>query len=88
MLAVNARTVSDYFKEHLGVAVVLNKETKDTDSTLLVKQLLATEYVRDAVRDAAFISRDRGAREMEELRGSGFMDIFEYTPLPASVELQ
>ena len=88
LLAVNARTVSDYFKEHLGVAVVLNKETKDTDSTLLVKQLLATEYVRDAVRDAAFISRDRGAREMEELLGSGFMDIFEYNPLPASVELQ
>ncbi|HPW78162.1 MAG: Cell division protein FtsX [Bacteroidetes bacterium ADurb.Bin037] len=86
-LAVNARTVSDYFKEHLGVSVILSQETSDADSTLIVKQILATKYVRDAVKDAAFISKDQGAAEMAQLLGSDFLDIFEYNPLPASVEL-
>ena len=88
LLAVNARTVSDYFKEHLGVSVILDMETKDADSTLIIKQFLATPYVRDAVREAVFISREKGAAEMAQLLGSEFLDIFEYNPLPASVELR
>ena len=40
------------------------------------------------MRDAYFIARDRGAIEMEELLGAGFLDVFEYNPLPASVELK
>ncbi|NLA14933.1 MAG: cell division protein FtsX [Bacteroidales bacterium] len=88
LLAINARTVSDYFKEHLGVTVILDSQTKDIDSTLLVKQLLATKYVKEAVRDAYFVSREQGSREMEELLGADFMDVFEYNPLPASVELK
>lgn len=88
LLAINARTVSDYFKEHLGVTVILDQETKDTDSTLLVKQLLAASYAKEAVRDAHYVSRDKGALEMEELLGQGFLDVFEYNPLPASVELK
>ena len=88
LLAVNARTVSDYFKEHIGVSVILSKETKDADSTLIIKQMLAQEYIRDAVREAAFVSREQGAKEMAELLGSGFLDIFEYNPLPASIELR
>ena len=88
LLAVNARTVSDYFKEHLGVSVILDQETKDADSTLIIKQFMATPYVRDAVREASFISREKGAAEMAQLLGSEFLDIFEYNPLPASVELR
>ncbi|MFY9116345.1 MAG: permease-like cell division protein FtsX [Bacteroidales bacterium] len=88
LLAIHARTVTDYFKEHLGVTVILEQQTKDADSTLLVKQLLAVPYARKAVRDAYFIARDRGAIEMEELLGAGFLDVFEYNPLPASVELK
>lgn len=88
LLAVNARTVSDYFKEHLGVSVILDQETKDADSTLIIKQFMATPYVKDAVREAAFISREKGAAEMAQLLGSEFLDIFEYNPLPASVELR
>lgn len=88
LLAIHAKTVSDYFKEHLGVSVILDSDIKDADSTLIVKQLLALEYVRDAVREAAYISREQGAREMAQLLGSDFLDIFEYNPLPASVELR
>ncbi|HHV02595.1 MAG: permease-like cell division protein FtsX [Bacteroidales bacterium] len=88
LLAVNARTVSDYFKEHLGVSVILEQETSDADSTLIVKQMLATEYVREAVRNAVFISREQGAGEMAQLLGPDFLDVFEYNPLPASVELR
>ena len=38
--------------------------------------------------EAAYISREQGAREMAQLLGSDFLDIFEYNPLPASVELR
>ena len=79
------RTVSDYFKEHLGVCDP--ERNKRCRFHIDCKQILATKYVRDAVKDAAFISKDQGAAEMAQLLGSDFLDIFEYNPLPASVEL-
>lgn len=88
LLVINAKAVSDYFKERLGVAVVLRADVKDADSTLLVKRLMALPYSTDAVRNAVYISREQGAAEMKEMLGDDFMEVFDDNPLPASIELQ
>ena len=88
LLAINAKSVSDYFKEHIHVAVVLKQDVKDADSTLLMRQVMAAGHVRDAVRGISYISREQGAGEMAELLGTDFLDVFDYNPLPASIELK
>ncbi len=88
LLAINAKSVSDYFKEHIHVAVVLRQDVKDADSTLLMRQVMAAGHVRDAVRGISYISREQGAGEMAELLGTDFLDVFDYNPLPASIELK
>lgn len=88
LLAINAKSVSDYFKEHIHVAVVIKQDVKDADSTLLMRQVMAAGHVRDAVRGISYISREQGAGEMAELLGTDFLDVFDYNPLPASIELK
>ena len=88
LLGLNAKSVSDYFKERMGVAVILRGEVKDADSTLLVKRLAAVPYATAAVRGAVYVSRQQGAMEMQEMLGGDFMEVFDDNPLPASIELQ
>jgi cell division transport system permease protein len=49
---------------------------------------MAAGHVRDAVRGISYISREQGAGEMAELLGTDFLDVFDYNPLPASIELK
>lgn len=88
LLVVNANQVSDYFREHIGVTVVLTADSKDADSTLMVLQLKAAPYAVDAVKQTSYISREEGKREMSDLLGSDFLSVFETNPLPASIELR
>lgn len=88
LLVVNARQVSDYFREHIGVTVVLAADAKDADSTLMLMQLKAAPFAVDAVKQAAYISREEGKAEMSDLLGPDFLSVFDYNPLPASIELR
>lgn len=83
LLLVNARGVSNYFKENMQVSVLMKPDISDA-------QALEYQVVLDSmrfVRSTEFISKAQGAREMEQMLGEGFLDVFETSPIPASVDV-
>lgn len=83
LLLINAKAVSDYFKEHLQVSVLL-KEQVEEDEALAFRDQLAE---RPFVRSAQYISREQGVQEMSKMLGQDFLDVFESAPVPISVDV-
>lgn len=83
MLLVNARSVSDYFKENMQVSVMMKPEVGDEQAMALVPAL----EEMPAVVAARFVSKAQGTQEMAAMLGEDFLSVFESTPIPASVVL-
>ena len=83
MLLVNARSVSDYFKENMQVSVLMKDSVPEEMAAAFSESLLDERYIKTAT----FISKEQGQAELAELLGEDFVDIFETSPIPASVEI-
>ena len=83
MLLVNARSVSDYFKENMQVSVLMKDSVPEEKAAAFSESLLDERYIKTAT----FISREQGEAELADLLGEDFVDIFETSPIPASVEI-
>lgn len=83
MLLVNARAVSDYFKENLQVEVLMKDYVDEEEASAYEKGLLAIP----GVRATRLVSRDEGMEEMSQMLGRDFLDVFEAAPVPVSVEV-
>lgn len=83
MLLVNARGVSDYFKENMQVSVLLKQNVEEDDALDFRSDLEKLPFIKAT----AFISQEQGRREMEELLGSDFLDVFETSPIPMSIDI-
>ena len=84
VLIVNARSVSNYFKENITVSAVLTPEADEADASAMADELETSGYVKDV----RIISKEEGTEEMKEILGDDFMDVFEVNPIPVSLELQ
>ena len=83
MLLVNAKSISDYFKENMQVTVMM-KQNVSEDAALAYKTKLEKErYIKSTV----FVSREQGRREMADLLGDDFLDVFETSPIPISIDV-
>ena len=83
MLLVNAKSVSDYFKENMQVSVQMKDSVPEEKAEAFSVSLLEERYIKTAT----FISREQGQAELAELLGEDFVEIFETSPIPASVEI-
>lgn len=83
MLLVNAKGVSDYFKENMQVTVMMKQSVSEEDVLLFQADLEQERYIRNTV----FISKEQGKREMADMLGDDFLDIFETSPIPASIDV-
>ena len=83
-LAINARSVSDYFKEIVTISVILNSDVTEADAHKIDRQRGAL----NAVKSTKYISKEQGTREMKELLGEDFLKIFESNPIPISIDVQ
>jgi cell division transport system permease protein len=83
MLLVNAKSVSDYFKENMQVSVLMKDSVPEEKAAAFAGSLLEERYIKTAT----FISKEQGQAELAELLGEDFVDIFETSPIPASVEI-
>ena len=83
LLLLNARAVSDYFKEHVQVSVIMAGEASEASVQAYQHELDSLPFVRATT----FISKEQGIREMAELLGEDFMDAFGSAPIPMSVDL-
>ena len=83
LLLVNAKSVSDYFKENMQVSVMMKQNVSD-ESALEFKERLEDErYIKNTV----FISKEQGQRELAAQLGEDFLDVFETSPIPVSIDV-
>ena len=83
LLAVNARSVSRYLKENMHVSVLLKDEATDAQAQAWAASLGALPYVHNA----RVITREEGAEELKDMLGEDFLDVFETSPVPVSVDV-
>ena len=83
MLLVNAKSVSDYFKENLQVTVMMKQNVSDEEAMDFQADLEGERYIRRTV----FVSKEQGRREMADMLGDDFLDVFETSPIPVSVDV-
>lgn len=83
MLLVNARAVSNYFKENLQVEVLMKDYVEEEEASAYEKSIAHVP----GVRSTRIVSRDEGMEEMSQMLGRDFLDVFETAPVPVSVEV-
>ncbi|MBQ1699528.1 MAG: permease-like cell division protein FtsX [Bacteroidales bacterium] len=83
LLLVNARSVSDYFKENMQVSVLM---TPDVDEEAAAK-FQAELDARPFVKETSLVTREQGTREMAEMLGPDFLSVFESSPIPVSIDV-
>ncbi|MBO7544941.1 MAG: permease-like cell division protein FtsX [Bacteroidales bacterium] len=84
LLLVNARSISDYFRENVAVSVVLKTDVPDADAAAFEKALSGKSFVKGT----HLISREQGTAEMAGLLGEDFLEAFGETPVPVSIDLK
>lgn len=83
LLLVNARSVSDYFKENLQISVLMKADVSDDDAAGYQEVLDAMPYTRQT----RFVSKEQGVEEMKEMLGEDFFSMFSSAPVPASIDI-
>lgn len=83
MLMVNARAVSDYFKEHVQVSVLMKPQVSEGEAGVLRESMDVLPYVRTT----RLVSKEEGTREMARLLGEDFLNVFETAPVPVSIDV-
>lgn len=83
LVLINARGLSDYFKESLSFSVMIDEEAKEADIRMLQKDLDAKSYVKTT----EYISKDQAAAKLKEDLGEDFVDFLGYNPLSPSIDV-
>ena len=83
MLLVNAKSVSDYFKENMHISVLMKQNVSDEDA-LEYRELLDGERY---IKSTTFVSKEQGRKELAEQLGEDFLDVFETSPIPVSIDV-
>ncbi len=83
LLLLNARSVSDYFKENVQVSVLLRQDVTEEQGLAFESTLAGIP----GVRSTTFISREQGVEEMAQMLGSDFLDVFASAPVPVSIDV-
>lgn len=80
---INARELSDYFRESLSFSVMLNEESREADIRMLQKDLDAKHFVKST----EYISKEQAAENLREELGEDFLTFMGYNPLLPSIDV-
>lgn len=83
MLLVNAKGVSDYFKENMQISVMMKQNVTDETAMEYKEALDGERYIKST----SFISKEQGQKELAEQLGEDFLDVFETSPIPVSIDV-
>ena len=83
ILLLNARSVSDYFKENLQVSVLMKQDVSEEQALAYQSSLAGIP----GVKATTFISREQGIEEMAQMLGRDFLDVFSTAPVPISIDV-
>lgn len=83
MLVLNAKKVSDHFKEQVVVNIYLKDSAKDVEIKQLEKSLAMSEYVKST----EYVSKEQAAESIKAENGEDFMDFLGFNPLQNSIDV-
>ena len=83
LVLINARGLSDYFRESLSFSVMLDEGVKEADIRMLQKDMDAKPYVKST----EYISKDKAAAKLKEDLGEDFVNFLGYNPLSPSIDV-
>lgn len=83
MLILNAKKVSDHFKEQVVLTIYLKDTAKDVETKQLEKSLAMSDYVKST----EYVSKEQAAEFMKAENGEDFMDFVGYNPLQNSIDV-
>ncbi len=83
LVLINAKELSDYFRESLSFSVMLNDGAKEADIRMLQKDLDAKPYVKLT----EYVSKEKAAAKMKEDLGEDFISFLGDNPLPSSIDV-
>lgn len=83
ILLVNAKSVSNFFKENMQVSVMLKQEVTEEKAM----EYQASLDKKPFIRSSKFISKDEGEKEMAQMLGTDFLSVFETSPIPVSIDI-
>jgi len=84
ILVLNARKLSDYVKENVGISVYLKDDTREVDIFNLQKTLDSKKYVKET----RYITREEAAADFQKELGQDFVEFLGYNPLPSSIDVK
>ena len=83
IVIINARGLSDYFKESLSFSIMLDEEAKEADIRMLQKDMDAKPYVKST----EYVSKDEAAAKLKKDLGEDFVNFLGYNPLSPSIDV-
>ncbi len=83
MLVLNAKTISDNFKERVVMTIYLNDSAKEVEINQLEKSLALASYVKET----NYVPKEEAADFMKGEYGEDFLDDVGYNPLQNSIEV-
>jgi len=83
MVLINARQLSDYFRESLSFTIMLKEDAREADIRMLQKELDARPYVKQT----EYVSKDEAAVKLTEELGEDFLDFLGYNPLMPTIDV-
>lgn len=84
IVAANAKGVSDFFKENITLSAIMNVEVNEVEAEGVAKKFSKKRYVKSV----DIISKEQGVKEMKEMLGEDFLNVFETNPIPVSLDIQ
>lgn len=84
VLILNAKKLSNYVKENIGISIYLNDDVREVDIFSLQKTLDAQKYVKET----RYITREEAAESFREELGEDFVEFLGYNPLPSSIDIK
>jgi cell division transport system permease protein len=83
LILINAKELSDYFRESLSFSVMLNDDANEADIRMLQKDLDGKLYVKST----EYVSKEEAAAKMKEDLGEDFINFLGDNPLPPSIDV-
>lgn len=83
LVLINAKELSDYFRESLSFSVMLNDDAKEADVRMLQKDLDGKQYVKST----KYVSKEEAAVKMKDDLGEDFINFLGDNPLSSSIDV-
>lgn len=84
IFAINTKAVSDYFKENIKISVIFDNSVEEEHSKSVYRDMSKSRYIKELT----YVSKEDGTNEMIEILGQDFLEVFEFNPIPISIDIK